>query len=133
MSSSRAQASANPGILMTKDAILAALADLSITDLRAVHAVSGQLLGAHGGAMLDGLPLQAQLIFEALVTALGASISYASVAHTQTGKLFIKRLPDFEKFLNVNFKGWNSHKVTQLAFLRMIFTLIKDDLQKRDV
>lgn len=117
---------------MQKDEILGVLPTLDRTSLEAIHALTGALLGATG-AIDSPLPPQQAVCFNALVSALGASIAYASLANTQTGKLFNKRMPDFITFLDTNFKGWDSNKITQLAFLRMIFTLIKDDLQKRDV
>lgn len=114
---------------VTKDEILGALPSLSHADLLAVQALASALVGGVGAA----LSLQGAACFNALVSALGAQITYSAIEQTKTGKLFIKRLPDFIKFLDANFAGWDSNKLTQMAFLRMIFCLIKEDLQKRDV
>lgn len=118
---------------MTKDEILGALPTLEPAELEAIQALIGHLLGAPTGPFDAAWPPAYQITFDALASALGAAISYASIANTKTGALFKKRMPEFTQFLDNHFKGWDGNKVTQIAFLRMLFTLIKDDLEKRNV
>jgi hypothetical protein len=120
--------------VVTKEQILAALPNLNKAELRAVHATAGHLLGATGGAdaSIAAPGSVGAIIFEALSGALCASMPYASLP-TATARQFEGRVPGFVAFLDANFAGWNKNKVGQLAFLRMMFHLIKDDLNERKV
>lgn len=117
---------------MTKDKILAALPKLERVDLEAVHAIAGSLLaGATGPSNSAAVPL-APMVFDALVTAIGATMPYSSYSPTAT-RQFEKRVPDLIKFLDTHFTGWDRNKVAQIAVLRMLFGLIADDLRGRGV
>lgn len=110
---------------------MAALPSLARADLEAVHGLCTHLLGATGtaqpGALGAGLAL-----YDALVTALGASVPYSALP-TDSARRFRKAVPHFIKFLDTNFVGWDSNKITKTAFLRMLFTLLVTDLKGRGV
>lgn len=116
-----------------KESIFGALPKLSRDDLVAVHLMAGHLLGAATAPIDEGAGTANQAIFNALVAALGLPLAYSSFNLTSSAKLFEKKLPSLIEFLNVNFKGWDAKKVTQLAFLRMLFGLLVDDLKEREV
>lgn len=115
-----------------KDQILGALPTLSKADLISVHAVAGQLLGAAGATPQSGTGQTAQ-IFDALAGALCLTVPYTSFDVTSTARKFDAQLPDLTVFLNVQFSGWDKNKLTQLAFLKMLFGLLADDLKGRGV
>ena len=116
-----------------KEQILAILPKLSKDDLAAVHLMAGHLLGAATGGSNDGAGTVGQAVFNALSAALGLPISYQSFNLTSAAKQYDKKLPELLKFLNGSFEGWDKNKVTQEAFLRMLFGLLADDLKEREV
>lgn len=118
---------------MTKDAALALLPKLKPAELEAVIAVANNLLsGAHtGGKQAAATPLAATFI-AALSAALNLTGSHANLPPTVT-KALDKRLPDTVAFFNEHFKGWDTKKVGQMAFLRMMFDALRDDLKRRGV
>lgn len=115
---------------MTKDDILAALPKLTRPDLEAVQAVCTSLLGGRTGHVAAGATTLAAGIFEALTGALNVSMSYSNLP-TATERQFRQKLPTFTSFLDKSFEGWNKNKVSQLAFLKMLFELLIADLRKR--
>lgn len=120
-------------VKISKDQILAALPNLQKSDLEAIHAISGSLLaGATGASASSGAVPLAPMIFDALVSAVGATTAYSSYSPTAT-RQFEKRVPDLTKFLDAHFTGWDNNKVGQIAVLRMLFGLIADDLRGRGV
>jgi hypothetical protein len=117
---------------MNKDAILGALPNLSQPDLVAIHAMSGQLIKATGAVLSEPGSLAAQL-FEALSGAVNVTMPLSNLTGTTTGKTFEKHLPAVGKFLDAHFKGWDSNRLIQTAFLRMLMGLLRDDLKERGV
>lgn len=117
--------------MISKSDILGALPKLSRGDLEAVHAMASHLLGATAAPATAGGTLGGA-VFDALVAALGASMAYSRYSPTAS-RQFEKKLPDLTKFLDQHFEGWNQNKVSQLAFLKMLFSLLADDLKERGV
>lgn len=118
--------------MVTKGQILEILPKLTRTDLEQVHATAGSLLGGATGAAESGPTGVAEVTFNALVTALGLSMPYSALP-TDIARRFKNAVPPLVKFLDSNFPGWASNKITQLAFLRMLFGLLVDDLKGRGV
>lgn len=117
---------------MTKEQILASLPKLTRPDLEAVHAVAGSLLGGRVSNVGAGASPVAVTVFDALVTTLGVFTTLATYTPVVT-RQFEKRLPALEAFLGEKINLWKEGKVTQMAFLRMIFGLLADDLKNRGV
>lgn len=118
---------------MTKDEILAALPLLPRPDLEAIAAIAQSLLGGRlSNAAVTATPLAAPL-FGALCDAVNATAALSNMTGTTTGKTFEKHLPGTTKFLDHHFKGWDDNKLVQLAFLRMLTELLRDDLKERGV
>jgi hypothetical protein len=112
---------------MKKDSVLAALPSLTVDELIAVQTVCASLLKAHTGA----LPAQADAgtiaIFNALAATSGACISLDSLSPTLR-KAFDNKVLAFTSFLDKGFKGWDNSRVSQYAFLRSMFDLLKANL-----
>lgn len=112
--------------------MLAALPKLKPADLEAIIAVAQSLLGAPTGASPGPAAPLAGMLFDAISAALNVTTGYANMPPTVTNA-FNKRVPDTIEFFNANFKGWDSNKVGQMAFLRMMFDGLRDDLKRRGV
>lgn len=113
---------------MTKDQILGGLLNLSRTDLEAVQAACNGLLGAN----VKGPSPLGQAIYSALGAVTGAARPYASLTPALK-KQFEGNLAIWETFLNNELVGWDRNKLRRDALLRMLFSLLKDDLEKRGV
>lgn len=110
---------------------MAALPRLARADLEAVHGLCAHLLGATGAAQAGALGADLAL-YDALVTAIGASVPYSALP-TDSARRLRNNVPSFIKFLDTNFVGWDHNKITKTAFLRMLFTLLVSDLKGRGV
>jgi hypothetical protein len=115
-----------------KDDILAALPTLSRADLESVHAMAAHLLGAQGSVSNGGTP-DAPLLFEALSGQLNGIMGWPYVAATKQGKLLQQRAPEVTKFLTKHFRGWDKNKITQLAIMQLMISLLREDLKERGV
>lgn len=115
--------------MTAKDEILAALPKLTQSELEVVHGLSGHLLG------VARLPVTgtAQAIINALLTATGQPTGYLNPLAATQWKAFEARVANLTLFLNQHFKGWDDNKITQLAFLTMLFQLLTDDLKRHGV
>jgi hypothetical protein len=120
----------NAGV--SKDQILGALPALNASDLTMVQAAVNQLLGAATGATEPGAGPLGETVFSALGAALGLSVPFAALP-SDIARRFKNSLPPLVTFLDTNFDGWQANKITQLAFLRMLFGLLVDDLKRRGV
>ncbi len=118
--------------MLSKEQILKGLPYLERADLEAVHAVAGHLLGGATGANPNGGATLGQTVFEALQATLGRAMPYSGLS-ARTNQRLSNRLPDLTKTLDQHFRGWDSNKVAQIAFLRMIFGLLAQDLKNRGV
>lgn len=118
---------------ITKDHILAALTTLTRPDLEAIQAVCSSLLGGRMGNVAAPANPLAGPIFNALSRAVNATVSLSNLTGTTAGKTFEKHLPAVGKFLDAHFKGWDSNKLVQTAFLSMLMELLRDDLKARGV
>jgi hypothetical protein len=116
---------------MLRDQILSALPKLSKADLIAIHGAASHILGATAAPQGEATP-QARSIFSALQATLGASISIPAATST-LGQHFYKKLPTVIGFLDMQFKGWDTNKITEAAFLRMLFGLLANDLTRRGI
>jgi hypothetical protein len=115
---------------MTKDDILGALPNLNRADLETVHAMAGSLLGGRlGNVAVEATP-QAQIIFDALTGAIGSTMAYKALPTAQA-RAFNKRVVQLNHFLTDEVGLWKENRITQLAFLRMMFGLIVSDLTTR--
>ncbi|SRR6266852_4417557 len=112
---------------LTKDQILGALPNLSQADLAMVHAMSGQLL-----APTQGMSDTKQVLFDALAATISHPMPYSNMP-TNLASQFERHFPDLLLFFDKHFKGWDSNKIVQTGFLRMIFSLIADDLKRHGV
>lgn len=119
--------------MLTKEQILGALPKLERPDLEAIHAVTGSLLGAATGVLTKPASPLALTTFAALAGAVASPMPYASFNATSAARKFDAYLPDMTAFLNVQFSGWDKNKVSQQAFLTMLFGLLADDLKSRGV
>lgn len=117
---------------MTKEKILAALPKLTRPDLEAVAAMAGHLLGGRVGNTPPPVSPIADLIFSALVTTLGQPMALGSYSPTAT-RAFLKKLPALEAFMGESLGLWKEAKVVQIAVLRMVFDLLREDLKSRGV
>lgn len=117
---------------MTKDEILAALPTMAQADLEAIQAMTNHLLGGHTGPQARPGGMVAPMVFDALASALGVITAYSNYNHA-VFKQLDQRMPGLVVFLNANFKGWDRNKITQLAFLKMLFGLLIDDLKDKRV
>lgn len=116
---------------MTKDDILGALPALSQADLAAIQALTASLLNDRTAAVDGPATPLAGLTWQAMHTAVNAPHSLP--IGTPAGRSLNKRVAGLEKFLNRHFSGWDSNKVSALAFLTMLIRLLRDDLQERGV
>lgn len=118
---------------MTKDAILTTLPKLSLEDLTVIHAVASKLISGHTAPKNEAAGTLAALFFEALSGPLCVTQPYSNLAGTKWGKQFEKKVPDLGKWLDQHFAGWSDNKVSQLAFLQMLFTMLANDLKRRNL
>jgi len=113
-----------------KDEILAALPNLNRADLEAVKAITISLLGGRVSNVSNGATTAPETIFEALTAAISRPMPYSSLPPALV-KHYEANFPSLIIFFNKYFKGWDSNKITQTGFLRMIFGLIAYDLKER--
>ena len=118
---------------MTKDKILAALPTLDRASLEAIQAITASLLNGPTAAHDKGVTELTLALFNALQAVCGQPTAYKTFAQTTAAKHLQKRLPDVTTFLDDNFNGWDKNKVSQQAFLQMLFGLLADDLKSRGV
>lgn len=117
---------------LTKDDILAALPNLNRSELEAIHAIAASLLnGRVSNISNEGVTVR-QTIFDALAVTIARPMPYASMP-LALAKQYEAYFPDLVIFFDKHFKGWDSNKITQTGFLRMIFGLIAADLKARKV
>ena len=117
---------------MTKDKILGALPKLSQPDLEAIIALATSLTNGRTGALQKGADTVSQTILTALAATAGLNVGSISLPE-RTQQQFNKRCPKFISFLDEHFKGWAANKNSQLAFLKMLFELLADDLKERGI
>ena len=118
---------------MSKDAVLALLPKLKPAELEAVIAVANNLLSrAYTGANAGPATPLAALTIEAIGAAIGLTGGHANLPPKVIAALD-RRLPDMTAFFNAHFEGWDSNKVGQQAFLRMLFDGLRDDLLRRGI
>lgn len=118
---------------MNKDKILAELPELSLEDLTIIHAIASKLIQGRSMGQTNKASTLAALCFEALSGPLNVTGSYASRATTKWGIQFEKKVPDLAKWLDLHFVGWADNKVSQLAFLQLLFTMMANDLKRRNL
>lgn len=118
---------------MSKDEILAALPALTRPELEAIQAVTSSLLGAATAAFEPGAGTLAAALLNALCVAVNAAVTPSTLAGTTAGKTFNKHLPAVSKFLDAHFRGYDANKLVELAFLRLLADLLRDDLKNRGV
>lgn len=118
---------------MVKDDILAALPALSRPELEAIQAVCTSLLGGRPAAFEPGAGTLAAGLLNALCAAVNAAVTPSNLIGTTTGKTFDKHLPAVGRFLGAHFKGYDDNKLVELAFLRLLADLLRDDLKERGV
>ena len=114
---------------MLKDDILAALPKLGQADLVAIQATCQTLLRPRTVALPAGADLVRQTILSALVGTVGHNIHSISLPD-RVMKQFNAKVPKLINFLDSNFHGWAAKKVTQEAFLRMLFGLLHDNIKE---
>lgn len=120
-------------LAMTKDDILAALPKLKLEDLTIIHSMAAHLISGHTTPQNNAAGTLAALIFNALSGPLNVTQPYANIVNTKWGRQFDAKVPELAKWLDKNFDGWSANKMTQLAFLQWLFTLLVDDLKQRNV
>lgn len=118
---------------MKKDQILAELPKLSLEELTIVHSVSQSLIIGRTAKQLEPASALAAMVFDALSGPLNVTMGYATMAGTKWGRQFEKKVPDLANWLDKHFAGWSDNKITQLAFLRMLFTMMSNDLKRRNL
>lgn len=119
--------------MVTKDQILATLPRLSFEELTIVHSMAAHLIAGRAAPQSNQASALAALCYDALSGPLNVTQPYATMAGTKWGKQFEKKVPDLAKWLDQHFEGWNNNKVSQLAFLRMLFTMMANDLKRRNL
>jgi hypothetical protein len=82
------------------------------------------------GAVDEGATPLGQVVFSALVAALGRPTAPLT---GPIAKQLNKRLTNLTDFLNRDLRGWDKNKISQQAFLRMLFRLLASDLKNRNV
>jgi len=117
---------------MNKAQILTALPKLTQADLAELAAVISHLqtakpLGAsQGGHASGGDPLP-EILFNALVGTVGASMSLQNLPAQLLKKLNTQAGP-LKQFLDSDFKGWDANRLTQTAFLTFLMSLLTNML-----
>ncbi len=119
--------------MKVRDSVLAMLPTMSVEDLITVQAVATKLIGARTVPQTGEAGRLPAIFFEALSGPLNATQPYAKLAGTKWGKQFEGKVPDLAKWLDQHFDGWSKNKVTQLAFLRMLFSMMANDLKRRNL
>lgn len=117
---------------ITKDDILGALPSLTRPELEAIEAMCRQLCGGRVGNVEQLSHPLGLIVFNALTATLGLTMPYAQYSPT-SARQFEKRLPELISFLDKYFAGWAASRNRQLAFLRMLFELLYNDLVSRGV
>ena len=123
---------------MTRDEIIGALPNLDQADLKAIQVLITNLVRSPSpiigrtGAIQNVADAASQLTLNALAATVGLSNATFSLPERTQGH-FDKRCPKLINFLDENFTGWDTHKNSQIAFLRMLFGLLADDLKERGV
>ena len=84
------------------------------------------------GAVQNVAGTACQLTLNALAATAGLTNATISLPE-RTQNQFNAKCPKFISFLNEHFKGWDANKNSQLAFLKMLFELLADDLKERGV
>jgi len=110
---------------LTKTDILAALPKLSQVDLVAIQVMAASLLKGRTAALPAGAGLVHQTTLNALLATVGATQGAPKALLTK----FNAKLPGLTRFLDENFPGWGKNRVTQEAFLRMLFGLLHDNIK----
>lgn len=118
---------------MTKDELLAALPLLKRADLEAVHVTAAALLGGRLSSVTSPASPLVVLTYDALTTTLGLTVPYSAFMGTVPGKRFESRAVSLGDFLTKAIKGWDETKVLQIAVLRLIFELLKENLKRRKI
>lgn len=117
---------------MTKDQILTALPRLSRPELEAVQAVATSLLGGRVSNLPSKASQTAEVLFDALAATVSHPVPYSSLPPHLASR-FDRHVPNLIVFFDLHFKGWDSHKMVQTGFLRMIFSLIAAHLKEYGV
>jgi len=115
---------------MSKDEILTALPSLKRADLEAIQAMATSLLAGCVGVASNKGTAQ-QTTFDALAATISRPMPYSSLTPA-LAKHYEANFPNLIIFFDRHFKGWDSNKITQTGFLRMIFGLIAADLKGRE-
>ena len=114
---------------VTKGQILASLPKLSHAELQEISAVIGHLLTAGAAVPIDEANPQVALSFDALSAALKLTAPLSSLPPALAVKL-AKQADPLWVFSHQHFEGWDDNKLKQIAFLRLMFKLLKDDLTR---
>jgi len=117
---------------MTKDQILTALPSLSHPELEAVQAMALSLLGGRVSNVSNEANTTRQTVFDALTAAISHPMPYSNMP-AALAKHYDAAFPSLIYFFDKYFKGWDSNKITQTGFLRMIFSLMAHELKERGV
>lgn len=117
---------------MTKDQILTALPSLSRPELEAVQAVALSLLGGRVSHASNEASIARQTVFDALAATISHPMLYFNMP-ASLAKHYDAAFPSLIYFFDQYFKGWDSNKITQTGFLRMIFSLIAADLKEHEI
>ena len=118
---------------ISKDNILGALPGLSDQDLETVLATASSLLNSRTGPKGQALTAQAAPFFNALQAALGSAMPYSALANTSHATRFHNNVLPLTRYLNRQFPGWDKNKISQLAFLTMLFGLVIADLKSMEL
>lgn len=116
---------------VNRDQILGALPGLNRSDLEAIQAVIIQLLGGRTSNVSNEASTARQTVFDALTAAISRPMPYSGLPPA-LAKHYDANFPNLIIFFDKYFKGWDSNKITQTGFLRMIFGLIARDLKERE-
>lgn len=117
---------------VTKDQILTSLPSLAKADLEAIVATASSLINARTGAIEQGAGTLPAIIFDAISSAANVTMPYTKLTPALKTMLSDKT-GGLECYLNANFKGWDTNRVGQVAFIRMLVGLIADDLKSREI
>lgn len=113
---------------VTKADILTALPKLTGAELAEVAAVIGHLQNkGRSGARPEGAATVPELLFNALAATVGASMSRQNLPAPLAKKLASHAGP-VKQFLDADFAGWDSNKLTQQAFLTFLMSLLTNML-----
>jgi hypothetical protein len=102
--------------------VIALLPTLNKKELEAVIAVASQLLGVNE----TPAPLAA-LVYDAISGALNSPMRLPMLPPSLRQR-FEKQLPDLTLLFNTDFHGWDDTKNLQIAFLRYMMNLLRDEL-----